>query len=197
MIRHRAAVWIAAFGLGLPMAASAATVAFSPANSGWTTGMSFTLDLVGTGFDAGILDGGGVNVSFDPAVVIATAVMVDTTEWEFFSDPGIVDNNTGTITGLSFSSFANRTGTLHFGSVSFQVVGTGVSALGLGEYALNPFTSGGGGYPGLVLSQAGSIAVVPLPPTVTLLVSALAAFGTLRRRNHQLEWPRSPARRQG
>ncbi len=182
MNRHYTLASLALVLLGLPLAAGAATVAFSPADSSQLPGASFTLDLVGTGFDAGILDGGGLNISFDPTVVIVTAVTVNTAEWEFFSDPGIVDNNAGTVTGLMFNSFADRSGSLHFATVSFLAVGLGVSALGLSEYALNPFTSGAGDYPGLVLSQAGSVAVVPLPPAVALLFSSLAALVTLRRR---------------
>jgi hypothetical protein len=165
----------------LPGASGAATVSFAPANSTWTPGATFSLTLVGTGFEAGNLDGGGLDFSFDPDVLQVTSVVVNTTDWEFFSDPGVIDNTTGTVTGISFNSFALRTGSLLFATVNFLAIGGGLTALHLAEYGLNPFATGGGNYPGLVLDQSASVAVVPLPPAATLLAWALVSLCLLRR----------------
>ncbi len=170
-------------------AAHAAVVSFAPPISSWAPGSSFSLDLVGAAFNSGNLDGGGISFTFDPTVINVTGIVVNTGDWEFFSDAGLVDNGTGSVTGITFNSFESRSGDLLFATVSFLAVGSGSSALALSEFAMNPFASGGSAYSGLELSQSGSITVVPLPSTALLLFGALLPLASAVRRGV------SPARR--
>ncbi len=59
----------------------ASTVSFV-ANPTVATGQIFTLDLTGTEF-TDIVDGGGVNLFFDPSVLGVNRVTVDTSVWEW------------------------------------------------------------------------------------------------------------------
>lgn len=123
--------------------ADAATVSLSPTSLTVGNGDTFFLELVGSGFNDGDLDGGGVNISFDSTIINITSVTVDTGTWEFFSDNGSIDNVTGSVNGISFNSFQSRTGDLLFATLEFAAVGFGASTLGLSEYAANPFATGG------------------------------------------------------
>ncbi len=159
------------------------TVSVDPLTSTVTNGTSFSIDLVGLDFNNGDLDGGGINFSYDPAVVNVTSVTVDTTTWEFFSDNGVIDNGVGSVNGIQFNTFQSRTGDLTFATVQFVAVGTGVTGLGLSEYLANPFATGGSPYPGLAFAETASIAVapIPLPGAALLFASALGIAGWFRR----------------
>lgn len=172
-----------------PQTSKAAIVSLSPTPLSVNQNDSFFLDLVGTDFNAGTLDGGGVNISFDSSVLNVLNVSVNTTDWEFFSTPGTIDNanNTGlgTISGISFNSFQDRTGDLLFATIEFVAVGTGTSLIGLSEYLLNPFTtSNANPYPNLILDQTGSVTVqhLPIPAAGWLFVCALGFLASQVRR---------------
>ena len=168
--------------IGGAAAAQAATVSFNPETSTAGVGSTVSLNLVGTDFNSGSLDGGGINFTFDASVVEVTSVTVDTSIWEFFSSNGTIDNVAGTVNDIQFNSFQSRTGDLLFATVDFLVIGTGFSPLGLSEFLGNPFATGGQVYPGVVFSQDASISNVPVPGAVWLFGSALGLVGWLRRR---------------
>lgn len=164
--------------------AQAASVSFSPVSTTVANGATFSMDLVGTGFNSGDLDGGGINFTYDASKVQVTDVIVNTATWEFYSDDGIIDNGAGSVTEMQFNSSWSQTGDLLFATVEFIAIGVGTSALGLAEFSDNPFGAGGSAYPGLSFDQNGSITVnaVPVPGAVWLFGSALGLAGWLRRR---------------
>jgi len=164
--------------------AQAATVSFASTPVNVVTGQTFTLDLVGTDFNNGTLDGGGLNIGFDSSVITVTSVSVNTVDWEFFSTDGTIDNSGGSVNGITFNSFETRTGNLLFATVEFLAVGEGSSALSLSEFNLNPFASGGSAYTGLAFDQLGSVNVsaVPVPAAAWLFGSALVGLAGVKRR---------------
>jgi hypothetical protein len=143
---------------------------------------TFTMDLVGSAFNSGDLDGGGINFTFDENVVKVNSVTINTADWEFFSSEGTIDNAFGDVTGITFNSFLSRTGNLLFATVEFMALAAGSSAIGLSEYGLNPFATGGSPYPGLSFDQNGLISVssLPIPGGIWLLGSALGLLGWMR-----------------
>ena len=159
----------------------AATVTVDEPNKTVGPNEPFTLNLIGLDFPV-TLDGGGINVSFDPFVVEVLEVRVDTDTWEFFSDNGDINNFSGSIIGIVFNSFQDRTGDLPFASIDFLPVGPGVSTLELEEYVFNPFATGGERYPDLIFDQSIVIQVIPVPAAIWLLASALGVVGWLGRR---------------
>lgn len=165
-------------------ATHAANVSFSPVSTTVPGGATFSMDLVGTAFNSGDLDGGGINFNYNANVVHVTSVAVDTATWEFFSDNGAIDNTLGEVTGIQFNSFQPRSGDLLFATVQFTAVGSGLSLLGLSEFLDNPFATGGELYPDLSFNRDGSITVnaIPLPGAAWLFVSAVGIAGWLRRR---------------
>lgn len=135
----------------------------------------FSLEIIGTGF-VDIVDGGGVNLSFDPSVLNVLSVTIDDLVWDFATSTGTIDNVGGTVDGIAVNAFSSVTGDFTVASIQFQAIGTGGSSsiLGLTEYALNPWASGGSQI--TPLSFAGgnvNISAVPVPAAVWLFGSGL------------------------
>ncbi|VAW59291.1 hypothetical protein MNBD_GAMMA08-307 [hydrothermal vent metagenome] len=162
----------------------AATVSLSPASLVVGINETFTLELTGSDFNSGTLDGGGVNINFDPTVINVTNVVINTDVWEFYSTAGVIDNLAGTVNDISFNSFVTRTGNLNFATIEFTAVGSGVSALSLTENFFNPFATNGTPYLDLTFDQSISVSVqsVPVPAAVWLFISGLALVATQRRK---------------
>lgn len=156
--------------------ASAATATFDLQHSVETLGSPLTVDIVGTGFPSAT-DGGAVSVTFEPSVLNADTVTVNTAVWDFYTDPGTIDNTVGTITGIEFVRFTAPTpsnfviATLQFTLIG--VTGSVPSSLELSEYTNGIGGFGAGGDPLAVTFEDGSVAVIPLPAGVWLLASAL------------------------
>lgn len=172
------------FTCGLSAGAHAALISLSPSLNSVDDGDTFILELIGTGFNDGDLDGGGVSISYDSSVINLNSVTVDTGTWEFFSTSGTIDNGTGNVDGITFNSFQSRTGDLLFATLEFTAVGSGASALGLSEFSGNPFSSGGSAYPNITLDQSALVTVqsVPVPAAVWLFISGLGLLVTTQRR---------------
>lgn len=179
---HR--ILVSAFFMLGSVAAHSATVAIDPPAQTVDLGDTVTIALSGADFSETI-EGGGVNLHFDPQVLQLTTVTVDDATWEFFTTPGTVDNTQGTLTDLTFSSFAGNSGSFPIAQLTFHATGSGISPLTLTESALNPFASGGAllNPPVTFASASISVAAVPVPAAVWLLLSGLAPmFYTGRRK---------------
>ena len=173
---------------GLTLAAQGAAAAYisldPPAASSIEVGDSFSLQLVGGDFDSS-LDGGGIDLAFDPAVLRLTSAMVDTITWEFFSSDGVIDNTAGRVSDVLFASFEERIGDFSIASFTFEALAVGTSMLTLSESLLNPFASGGA----LLPVEFGTLSVsvvgaetpgpepvpVPLPGTFGLMLIGMLA----------------------
>lgn len=164
--------------------APAATVYFSPASFSATTGQGFSLDILGDFTSGEAIEGGGLNLVFDRLVVNVTNVAVNTTLFDFFSDPGTINNSTGAVTGIVFNTFAGASGTFRIATIDFTAMGLGSTALILTESSLNPFSSAVAMGSLTVGFQSGSVSVtaVPVPAAAWLLASGLGVFGGFLRK---------------
>ncbi len=164
--------------------AQAATISFSPSSTGVDLNTVFTLELIGTDFNSGSLDGGGININFNPDIINATKITINTTEWEFFSTEGVIDNLAGTINGISFNSFQSRTDELNFATIEFTSVGLGNSLLTLSEYSANPFATSGTLYTDIAFqSTLISVKAVPLPASIWLFFTGLVLLISKQRKH--------------
>lgn len=147
----------------------------------------FSLNIIGTGF-AEIVDGGGIDLSFDASVLEVLSVTIDTAVWNFFpvAGPviGTIDNVAGTVNGIAVNALPSTiTGDFIVATIQFQAVGLfGTnSALTLSEYAINPWASGGSVITPLNFVN-GNVSVVPVPAAAWLFGSGLLALMSVARR---------------
>ena len=162
--------------------AEAATVRFEPSSRIVDLGSDFSMAIVGEDFTS-ITEGGGLNLSFDPAVIKVNSVVLDSATWEFFTNPGSINNTigTGTVDDIIFASSIGRSGNFDIGTIFFTALSLGTSNLGLTASPDNPFASGGDPLP--VTLSAGQVSVVPEPEPLWLLLFGLATVWlTLKKR---------------
>lgn len=163
----------------------AANVVINPSNSTYNTGAVFSVDVLGEGFTTA-LDAGGVNLSFDSAILsiadnsklpmgVGNAVQFKS-PWNLTFAPSITD---GSLNDALFFADSAPTGNFSIFTVWFEAKAPGTSLLTLTESTLNPF-AGGGGALAVSLSNA-QVGVVPLPPTAWLFVSGLALLVSQRK----------------
>jgi hypothetical protein len=93
--------------------------------------------------DFPLVEGGGLNVKFDPQVLQVSQVSVDADAWNTAVLSGAVDNNAGTIRDLVFASFAGNSGTAPVATIQFVATGKGRTQISLDSSGLNPFASDG------------------------------------------------------
>lgn len=152
---------------------NAASVAFNPTFEVVPIGGAFSLTLEAKGF-ADVLDGGGLNFSFDPAILQVNSVVIDP-KWEFLPSVGAIDNVAGRVDQIQFNTFANLiTGNFNIATVNFQAIGVGTSALELSLDDLNPFAAGGN-----VVSVALTNASIQAVPEASSAMMLLAGLGLL------------------
>lgn len=179
--------------LGMPLAASAGTVTWSNAGPiALGVGDSITLSINVNDLPGWSLIGGGVEFSFNSAVLSVTNVTV-TAPNDFNAAPPVI--TAGNVTRVQFADFTDPPGTpLQLATVTFQAVGAGTSSSQLFELASTAFTSpfvgvdgnGDFGFPPLTFGTTSfnvtGAPPVPLPAAAWLLLSGLAAVGTRVRR---------------
>ena len=160
-----------AFCALLSATSQAAIVRFSPPPLTVHVGDSFTLAILGSEFPDAV-DGGGIDLSFNSAVLQTDNVTVNAI-WEFLPSPGTIDNGGGIVDGIVFNTFVNSIkGSFLIGTVSFTAHGTGQSTIGISESALFQFASGGSLIsPSFEGAQIVIASPVPLPGTAILLAS--------------------------
>lgn len=166
---------------GLISNVNAATVGFAPDTLMAKPGDTFSIDIVGSNFDM-VLDGGGLNMQFDPTVVAVTGVTIDSTVWDpsLSGINGNIDNSVGNISGIFFNSFVDRTGDFRIATIDFLAKDPGLAQLVLSEFDMNPFASGGQVTP--VDFVPGDVQVVPLPGAAWLMISGLGFLASRRRK---------------
>lgn len=179
LIRHiYFALLLCGSSLWLSMAAQASTVTFDPQNSVVGLG-EFTVNIIGTEFTGGT-DGGGVNVTYDAAVLQAVSVTLDPV-WNIFASSGTIDNVGGSITGIDFATFNSLPSSFLIGTIRFNAVGVNATALNLSEsFGIGGFALGGQAQ--TVTFTGGSVTVVPLPAAWSLMLGGIAPLGWLLRR---------------
>ncbi len=168
-IRILTILWL--LGVG---SVQAATVTFDPNPESVSLNDIFSLDIVGQNF-LSIVDGGGVDFTFDKNVVNVLSVSIDQLVWDFFVQNGTIDNLLGTVDGIAVNALSNvGPGNFTVATVQFQAVGVGSTSLALSEYALNPFASGGSPInPTFTNGSVTVLSAVPIPGAVWLLSSGL------------------------
>lgn len=134
-----------------------------------------TISLIGLNFSETI-EGGGINLSFDPSVLQIVDVNVDADTWEFATTPGIIDNTLGQLVDLTFSSFIGRSGDFPIAQITFSVSGIGVSPLNLAESILNPFYSNGEPLNPPVSFSSAEITAIPSPSVLWLWMSGVVGL---------------------
>jgi len=183
--------WLLGFGLALvALSAQAAIVEFvPPVKNNVLPGEDVVMTLKGNGFSANVpVDGGGLNLSFNPAVLQLVGVTFDPI-WNFgIPSPGTIDNTAGTVTDMFFNDTVAQSGSFNIADFDFKAVAPGDSQLLLSGSALFPFagTPKGESSPVVIdvnFNDNGRINVVPEPSTwVVLSVGILLAVQSYRRR---------------
>lgn len=179
-IRILVAVWL--LGLG---SAQAATVTFDPNPESVSLNDIFSLDIVGQNF-LSVVDGGGVDFTFDKNVVNVLSVSIDLLVWDFFVQNGTIDNLLGTVDGIAVNALSNvGPGNFTVATVQFQAVGVGTTSLVLSEYALNTFASGGSPInPSFSNGSVTVLSAVPIPGAVWLFGSGLFGLISVARKHN-------------
>jgi hypothetical protein len=153
--------------------AQASTVLLQPDNLTVRRGEAFSLHLVGRGFVSN-LDGGGVRVKYDSAILHVTDVVVNSDIWNFFTSNGFIDNANGSVHDILFNAFQDVTGDFQIATLDFIAKSAGTTNLGLSEALMNPFASGGSV---LTVDLVGSsVSIVPIPSAVWLFGAGLIGF---------------------
>lgn len=162
------------------LTAQAQTVSVSPTHTNVTVGDSFSVDILATGFPDMIF-GGGFNLAFDPTILKLDGIVIPAS-WEFAVSTGLLDPAAGTVSDVYFNTFsAPIKGDFLTASLKFTAIGGGTSGIALSESPSFPF---GNEFANAVAVTYvdGSVAVVPEPNSLTLLLAGIACVGWATKR---------------
>ena len=178
----RGALFLLALSCGV-QAANAARVTSMADNASVKVGEEVLISVFGADFQPP-LDGGGLNVQFPSALLQLDQVTIDPI-WNFATSTGTINNQQGTLTGLSFNaSPPTLQNNFKIASLEFTAKSAGSAVVNFEEN--NLFVFGSGGIPVSVDfgSAAVSVSVVPEPSAVLLLLCGLGVLSyTYTRRN--------------
>lgn len=181
--RHLATTAVAAgAALGAISAQASGALVLGAPDAPLAVGDVFSVSVSGQGFTDTVV-GGGFNLDFNPAVLQLQGPAVIAPIWEFVPSGGSVDNAAGSLRDASFNSFSNpRAGDFAVATLNFRAVGTGSSLLQLAPSAVFVFSDTLGNALAPDFGSA-SVAVVPEPGSIAMMLGGLAALlPVLRRR---------------
>ena len=117
------------------------TVALTTEQVNAVVGEVFTVDISTRDFP--VSEGGGLSVQFDASLLNATDVTINTSHWDFVNKVGNIDNNTGLISDILFSSYNGVSGDSPIATITFNAIASGSSQIVLENSSINPFSSNG------------------------------------------------------
>jgi hypothetical protein len=176
-------VALAALTLGAALAAQAQTVSIHASHTDAAIGDTIDLTVDATGFPDKVF-GGGYNLAFDPTMLQLDRITFPA-NWEFITSPGLFDAASGTVSDIYFNTFVNPikgdflTATLHF-----TVVGAGTSMVTLSDSPSFPFGDEFAN-PVAVSYVGATVAAVPEPSSLALLLAGAGAVATVSRRRQR------------
>ncbi len=163
------------------LGAQAQSLSLLPSVSHFDVGDTFVLDVQGTGFGTAIV-GGGFNLAFDPAILKLDSIKIPAA-WEFAPNAGLLDAASGTVSDVSFNTFAApKAGDFLAAQLSFTAIGTGSSAVTL---SASPSMVFGDIDANVVNVRYGSalvnVSAVPEAGSLSLMLAGLGCIGLMRR----------------
>jgi hypothetical protein len=116
-------------------------VQLTPDKNEFAVGNTYSVQVMMEGFPQ--TEGGGVSLSFNPAMLQVTKVQVDSGTWTFVNRNGEIDNQAGLVSDIVFSNFSGVSGNAAIATIEFKAIKPGRSQLTLAGSTLNPFAGGG------------------------------------------------------
>ena len=117
------------------------TVALTTEQVNAVVGEVFTVDISMSDFP--VSEGGGVSVQFDASTLNVSDVTINSSNWDFVNKVGNIDNNTGLISDILFSSYNGVSGDSQIATITFNATASGSSQIVLENSSINPFSSNG------------------------------------------------------
>lgn len=169
-------------------AASLNHVFIDPASSTETLNSQFSVLLQGENFATGV-DGGAVDILFDPTILQVQSVNIDAGFWDVQASYAGIDNTAGLIDFLDVAQFSSNTVDTVFdiATITFSAIAIGGSDITPVANPIDLFAAGGNQ---LVINySSASVQVIPEPGCLALLTIGLLGFGVSPRK---ITW-REPA----
>ena len=164
--------------------AQSATISLSDTNYSANINDIFTLDIIGQDFTSNV-DGGGVNIIFDPAIINVLSVSIDNDFWDFMNMEGTINNTLGTVNGIMVNALSSTTDNFTVASIEFQAITGGTTNILLNDFSFNPWSSGGETISTSYVTGQVTVSNVPIPAAAWLFGSALIGLTQVRYRSRK------------